>query len=79
MINVGGINVYPKELERLMKLNKNVTYVKITNQNSLIQGEIVIANIKLKKESKNARELFKNWCYENITNSKLPKIWNFIN
>lgn len=77
MINVGGINVYPKELERLMKLNENVDYVKITNEHSLIQGQIVKANIKLKKDSKNAKEFFKKWCYENITNSKLPKIWNF--
>ena len=62
-----------------MKLNETVLYVKITKENSLIQGEIAKANIKLKKKSKNVQELFKKWCYENITNSKLPKILNFIN
>ncbi len=78
MINVGGTNVYPEELKRLMKQNNNVSEVYIYSESSVLQGQIPGANIKLRNSSKSAQDEFKNWCYKNIANSILPKFWNFI-
>jgi acyl-CoA synthetase (AMP-forming)/AMP-acid ligase II len=77
MINVAGNNVYPKKLERLMKWHKNVLDVKIFGADSTLQGQIVNAKIKLRKTSEKAKHEFKRWCYTNITNLILPKIWLF--
>ncbi len=77
MINVSGINVYPKKLERLMKKNENVLEITIDKQESVLQGEIVNAKVKLRDNSTNKQNEFKNWCRNYITNSILPKTWEF--
>lgn len=77
MINVAGNNVYPKKLERMMKIYKNVIEVKVFSQDSVLQGQVAGAMIKLHDSSKKAQEVFKKWCQKSINNSSLPKIWLF--
>ena len=77
MINVAGNNVYPKKLERLIKINKQVTEVKVFSEESVLQGHMVGANIRLHDASEKAQEELKRWCYENINKIILPKIWMF--
>jgi long-chain acyl-CoA synthetase len=77
MINVAGNNVYPKKLERMLRINKNVIDVKIKSVDSVLQGQIVNAFIRLHDNSAISQQNFKQWCYENINNSILPKIWQF--
>jgi long-chain acyl-CoA synthetase len=77
MINVAGNNVYPKKLERLIRLNKEVANIKVFHQDSVIQGHVVGANIQLQNPSEKTQEELKKWCYENINNITLPKIWLF--
>jgi long-chain acyl-CoA synthetase len=77
MINVAGNNVYPKKLERMIKINKTVADVKVFHEESVIQGQAVGANIRLKDASDRGQEELKKWCHENINNVTLPKIWLF--
>lgn len=77
MINVAGNNVYPKRLERMMSLNQNVYYVKVSGEDSILQGQIVHAQIKLLKNSEKTRNDYKKWCLKNINNTTLPKHWQF--
>ncbi len=77
MINVAGNNVYPKKLERLMKINKNASSVKIYSEDSVLQGQIVGSVIKLIDSSTKAQLDYKKWCFDNINNTILPKIWLF--
>jgi long-chain acyl-CoA synthetase len=77
MINVAGNNVYPKKLERLIRINSKVTQVRILYEESVIQGHVVVANIQLNDSSEPAQEELKRWCYENINNVTLPKKWVF--
>jgi len=77
MINVAGVNVYPNKLERMMKLNKNASEVIVFGEESLLQGQIVVARIKLYNNQKAFQEEFKDWCTVNINNTILPKIWQF--
>jgi len=77
MINVAGNNVYPDKIERLMKRYSDLTYVKLYSEDSVIQGQIVGAKIKLRNSSNKEQEKFKIWCLENINNVLLPKHWQF--
>jgi long-subunit acyl-CoA synthetase (AMP-forming) len=77
MINVAGNNIYPKKLERMIKINKMVNSVKVFCEESIIQGHVVGAKIQLNNTSDKAKEELKNWCFENINNILLPKIWLF--
>lgn len=77
MINVAGNNVYPMKLARMMKINRNVADIKIHSENSVLQGQIVSATIRLSDSSFAAQQEFKKWCFENINTVILPKIWLF--
>jgi long-subunit acyl-CoA synthetase (AMP-forming) len=77
MINVAGNNVYPKKLERLLKINKMVADVELFHEESVLQGHMVGARFHLHKKTENAQKELKQWCYENINNIILPKIWLF--
>jgi long-chain acyl-CoA synthetase len=77
MINVAGLNVYPKELERYIYKFEKVNEVKIESNSSILQGQTVKAYVRLSDNSKKTQEEFKTWCNENIKNSILPKIWEF--
>ncbi len=78
MLNVAGNNVYPKEVERLLLMNKNVKHVKVFKENSLLQGDIVCAEIELKNPDDKNIKSFKEWCHKKITNYKIPKVWKFL-
>lgn len=77
MINMAGTNVYPKKLERLIKINQNVLSVNIYSEASILQGQTVGARIKLRETSKKSQEEVKSWCFKNINSSILPKFWSF--
>jgi long-chain acyl-CoA synthetase len=77
MINVAGNNVYPKKLERMIRINRMVSEVNIFRGESVLQGQVVGATIRLYDNSFNKQSEVKNWCYENINNILLPKIWQF--
>lgn len=77
MINVAGNNVYPRKLERQIKINKIVAEVDVFHEESVLQGQVVGARLQLHKKSESAQKEVKTWCYENINNIILPKIWLF--
>jgi len=77
MYNVAGNNVYPKKMERLIHINPNVTSVKAYSEESVLQGQIVGAHIKLRNNSKKSQEQLKEWCIQNINKTLLPRIWLF--
>lgn len=77
MINIAGNKLYPKKLERLLQMHKNVLSAEVGYETSLLQGSTPTSRIRLKKNAKSYQEEFKQWCYENITNALLPKTWNF--
>ena len=77
MINVAGNNVYPKKLERMIKINKKVASVKVFCEEAVLQGYVVGANIQLHDDSETSQEELKKWCHENINNIQLPRIWRF--
>jgi long-chain acyl-CoA synthetase len=77
MINIAGNKLYPNKLVRLFKMHNNVVDASIGSEVSLLQGSTPTTRILLKISTKKHQEEFKQWCYSNINNTLLPKIWNF--
>lgn len=78
MMNVGGKNIYPNEVKRLIKLNDNVKNIEIFKEESEIQGNAFSAKIKLKSNNSETQEIFKEWCNENISKHKIPHSITFL-
>jgi len=77
MINTSGNKIYPKKLERLLKMHQNVLLANVFKEVSPLQGHVVGVHIKLHKTSINSQHDVKDWCYKNINNNLLPKTWHF--
>lgn len=77
MLNVCGKNVYPAELERLMLFNSNLRKVEIYRENDELQGDIIHADLELNKNNTKTQIKFKKWCFENISNYKIPRIIHY--
>lgn len=77
MINIAGVKVYPKKLERMVKVNKNVVDAQVFSEDSLLQGQIVGMKVKLNKKTLKDQDDFKKWCSDKINNALLPRIWVF--
>ncbi len=78
MINCAGLNIYPAEVEKLIRLNKNVQNITVLGQKDEIFGEIPRAIIQLKDNSEKLQQDLKQWCKMIISNFKIPKKWDFI-
>ncbi|KMQ52710.1 Long-chain-fatty-acid--CoA ligase [Chitinispirillum alkaliphilum] len=78
MLNVGGKNVYPAEVERLMKLQGNVKGVTVFAGPSRVMGDTVEATVELHCKGSQEEDEFRKWCSENISSFKIPKIIRYI-
>lgn len=77
MFNIGGRNVYPEEILRIMKQHRNIIDISFNSNISEIQGNSYTANIKLKNNNYENQELFKKHCKENMSQFKIPKAVTF--
>lgn len=78
MFNIGGKNVYPNEVKRLININKNVKNIHIFGKESEIQGNTFHSKIELKINNSEAQRSFKKWCIENISKYKIPHTIEFL-
>ncbi len=77
MIIVGGLNVYPREVEEVLYTNPKVAEAAVVGLPDDLRGETVKAFIQLKEgESASERELIK-YCQAKLANYKLPKVVEF--
>jgi long-chain acyl-CoA synthetase len=77
MANVGGRKVYPKEVERMLRVHDNVLDVIITSSEHQLTGSKISAKISLKISNTENQQSFMKWCIKNIAAYKLPKQWEF--
>jgi|GEM_PF-910860 len=76
MLNIYGKKAYPLEVERLIRMNKNIKSVKIYGEFSELYGHILKAEIEFNNENDNQEEELKKWCKKNISNHKIPQFTN---
>lgn len=74
IINVGGEKVYPAEVESVILEIDNVSEVRVYGQKNPIVGNIVCANVRLKKnvDHKLFISRLKKYCRQKIQNYKIP-------
>lgn len=77
MVHVGGRNVYPKELKRLLLLHGNIKSIDLSYTDSPLTGTKISAMISMKRNTPDLQSEFMKWCIQNISAYKLPKIWTF--
>lgn len=73
MINVFGLKVYPKEVERILSFHPDVEQIRITRDWHSSLGEIAACEIMV-SQGKNLNEKdFIKWCRQNISPYKIPR------
>lgn len=78
MIIVGGMNVYPREVEEVLYKHPKVKEAAVIGVDDELRGEVPKAFIALKdpKEKVTEREII-NFCRENLANFKVPRTVEF--
>lgn len=78
LIIVGGLNVYPREIEEILYTHAKVAEAAVIGVADKLRGEMVKAFVVLKQgESATEREIIK-YCQERLANYKLPKTVEFV-
>ncbi|MEH2195232.1 MAG: long-chain fatty acid--CoA ligase [Nostoc sp.] len=78
MINISGFKVYPTEVENVIYQHSSVAEVAVYGVNDDLKGEIVHANIILKKGHVISEEQIIKFCSERMAKYKLPCNINFV-
>jgi len=81
LIKVRGYSVFPKEVEELVGRHEGVLEVAASGLPDKEMGEIIKVWVVLKKdwEGKISDEELREWCKENMTHYKVPRLIEFRN
>lgn len=77
LIKMRGYSIYPKEVETLVGNHPEVMEVAVAGLPDPETGELVKAWVKVKKGSSITPESLREWCKENMTHYKVPKLIEF--
>ena len=77
MINVSGYKVWPSEVESILYKNEKVLENCIISCNKTDRGESVKAIVVLKDNQSLTEDELRNWCRENMSAYKVPKVVEF--
>ena len=78
MINVGGMNVYPREIEEQLYKHPKILEAAVVATKDELRGEIPKAVVVLKEgETATEREI-RTYCMEYFANYKIPKLVDFV-
>ncbi|MBU7006246.1 long-chain-fatty-acid--CoA ligase [Phosphitispora fastidiosa] len=78
LIIVGGLNVYPREVEEVLYSHPKIAEAAVIGVNDELRGEMVKAFITLREgETASEREI-KKFCQDRLANYKLPKDVEFV-
>ena len=80
MINVGGLKIYPEEIETIINRHPAVRVSVVRSRKSPITGSLVVAEVVLKGEPDvvNVRREIMTLCNENLASHKIPATLRFV-
>jgi len=78
MINVGGQNVYPSEVEKILYSHQAVLEVAVYGISEPILGEQVCANIVLNSSQSITENEIIDFCRQSLAHYKLPSVVKFV-
>jgi len=73
MILVSGFNVFPNEVEEVIASHPGVTEVGVIGKPDERSGEVVMA-VVVKKDETLTEDVIRDYCRENLTSYKVPKV-----
>ncbi|MFW5885768.1 MAG: long-chain-fatty-acid--CoA ligase [Halanaerobium sp.] len=78
MINVGGMNVYPREIEEQLYKHPKIREAAVVATKDELRGEIPKAVIVLKDNEMATEREIQKYCMQYFANYKVPKLVDFI-
>ncbi len=78
MINVGGMNVYPREIEEQLYRHPKIKEAAVVATKDELRGEIPKAVIVLKDNEMATEREIQKYCMQYFANYKVPKLVDFI-
>lgn len=78
MINVGGMNVYPREIEEQLYKHPKIKEAAVVATKDELRGEIPKAVIVLREGEKASEREIQKYCMEYFANYKIPKLVDFL-
>jgi len=78
MINVGGMNVYPREIEEQLYKHPKIREAAVVATKDELRGEIPKAVIVLKDDENATEREIQKYCMQYFANYKVPKLVDFI-
>jgi acyl-coenzyme A synthetase/AMP-(fatty) acid ligase len=83
VINVGGLKVYPEEIESVINRHPQVEVSMVRTKKSPITGSLVIADVVLKlsmqaMEPEVVQDRILTLCRKNLSSYKVPAAINFV-
>jgi long-chain acyl-CoA synthetase len=78
MINSGGVNVYPAEIENVLVAHESVSEVAVYGMPESLLGEQVCADIVLKQGSWSSEAEIRSFCRQRLSPVKVPTVVNFV-
>ena len=73
LIISSGFNVYPSQVEEVLKRHPKVKDAAVIGVPDRIKGQAILAVIVLKEGMKGEKEEFLNYCKENMPDYRIPK------
>jgi len=73
MINIFGLKIYPKEVERILLYHPDIQSVRIWGEWHQKYGDIVACEVSLKSGRIMSEKNLRNWCIKNISPYKIPR------
>lgn len=78
MINVGGMNVYPREIEEQLYKHPKIKEAAVVATKDELRGEIPKAVIVLREGEQASEREIQKYCMEYFANYKIPKLVDFL-
>jgi long-chain acyl-CoA synthetase len=79
LIITSGFNVYPSQVEEVLKRHPKVKDAAVIGAPDRIKGQTIVAVIVLKEDVQGDKEEFLNYCKENMPDNRVPKTILFRN
>ncbi|HEY9746792.1 MAG TPA: long-chain fatty acid--CoA ligase [Oculatellaceae cyanobacterium] len=78
LINIGGVKIYPREIEEVLYRHPAVYAVAVTGVPSTLHHEAIKAFVVLKEGMTCGRETLQEFCKTYLADFKIPKYYEFV-
>jgi long-chain acyl-CoA synthetase len=78
LINIGGVKVYPREIEEVFYRHPSVQAVAVTGVPSTLHHEAIKAFVVVKEGFECSKEILQEFCRPFLADFKIPKYYEFV-